>query len=104
MPTAPAPQSQDSASAVATKAADPELEARRRKEQETKDAARKAEEEKIAKQRAENCARAQEYKRSLDSGIRISRTAANGEREVLDDTARSKENDRVREAIEANCK
>lgn len=88
----------------AAKAADPELEARRRKAEEKKAEEKKVEEEKQAKVRAENCDRARSYDRSLKDGMRIARTNANGEREVLDDQARADEIQRTQEAIQSNCK
>lgn len=88
----------------AGKSADPELEARRRKAEEKKAEEKKVEEEKQAKVRAENCDRARSYDRSLKDGMRIARTNANGEREVLDDQARADEIQRTQEAIQSNCK
>lgn len=87
-----------------TKSADPELEAKRKKAEEQKAAERKAEEEKQAKARSENCERARSYERTLQSGQRIVRTNEKGEREVLDDSGRSEEMQRAREAIDSNCR
>jgi Domain of unknown function (DUF4124) len=88
----------DAASAPASPAAaastvDPSLEARRKK----------AEEEKQARKKAEDCQRARGYQRSLEDGMRISRTLPSGEREVLDDRARAEEMQRTQEVIAANC-
>lgn len=91
------------ASSASAPSGDPELEARRRKEQEAQDAAKKAADEQQAKIKADNCAQARNYQRTLDSGIRIARVNANGEREVLDDDARAKEAARTREAVRNNC-
>lgn len=96
-PVAPA------ASAAATKA-DSELEARRRKAEEEKKAQVKAEEEKQAKVRAENCQRATAYMKSLQDGIRIARTNAAGEREILDDAGRAEEMRRTQEVMAGNCR
>lgn len=92
------------AAARTGKSADPELEARRRKAEEKKAEEKKVEDEKQAKVRAENCERARGYDRSLRDGMRIARTNANGEREVLDDQARAEEIQRTQEAIQSNCK
>jgi len=92
------------AQGVAVKASDPELEARRKKAEDDKHAKQKAEEEKAAKQRAENCQRARGYQRTLQDGIRLSRTNAKGEREILDDKARAEEMQRTQEALQTNCK
>ena len=54
--------------------------------------------------RAENCARARSYQKSLDSGMRIARTNDKGEREILDDAARAQEQQRTREIIASDCK
>lgn len=64
---------------------------------------KKAEQEKYAKQKEENCARAKQSKATLDSGVRISRTNAKGEREILDDAARAKETQWVQEIINRDC-
>ena len=91
------------ASAAAAKA-DAELEARRRKAEEEKKAQMKAEEERQAKVRAENCQRATAYMKSLQDGIRIARTNAAGEREVLDDAGRADEMRRTQEVMSSNCR
>jgi hypothetical protein len=68
------------------------------------DKERRAEDEKIAKAKIENCALGKQAKTSLDSGIRIARTNAKGEREVLDDAARAAEAKRVQNIIDSSCK
>jgi hypothetical protein len=88
--------------------ADPELEARRRKaEQGTTDKA-KAEErvqaERIASAKAENCTRARSHMKSLEDGMRIVRTNASGEHEVLDDKGRAAEKARASEIISSDCR
>ena len=42
--------------------------------------------------------------RTLDSGVRIARVTANGEREILDDKQRADETKRTRDIIAADCK
>jgi hypothetical protein len=64
---------------------------------------RKAEEERIARAKAENCSRAQQAKASFDSGVRISRVNERGEREFLDDAARAAEGERIQTIINQNC-
>lgn len=88
----------------AGKASDPELEAKKRKADEEKEAQRKAEEAKVAKAKAEDCERARGYQKTLDDGIRIGRTNAKGEREVLDDQARAQESARNKQVMNATCK
>ncbi|MFZ5520135.1 MAG: DUF4124 domain-containing protein [Pseudomonadota bacterium] len=102
--TTPSPAASPAAASPAAAASDPELEARRRKEKEQQDAQRKAEEDKLAKQRAENCQRAQGYLRSLNDGIRIARTNAQGEREILNDEQRAEETRRTQQIIASDCR
>ena len=86
---------------------DPELEARRRKAEQEKTEKTKTEEraqsEKIAAAKAENCARAKSHMKSLEDGLRLIRTNAKGEREVLDDKTRADEKARTREIISSDC-
>lgn len=83
---------------------DKDLEARKRAaDQERLDKAR-AEEEKLAAQRAENCKRARAHLAALDSGQRIARYNDKGEREILDDAGRAAESRRAREAITSECR
>lgn len=91
------------AAASAPKGVDPELEARRRKEQEAKEAAQKDAEAQQAKAKADNCARARSYQQTLTSGVRIARTNDKGEREILDDKGRAQEEARAQQAIRDNC-
>ncbi len=104
-PSVAAPASSASAAPLATsRASDPELEARRKKaEQEVADK-KKAEDDKLAAVKAENCTRAKAQMRTLDSGVRITRTNDKGEREFLDDGQRAAETKRTREAITSECK
>jgi hypothetical protein len=97
------------AGAAATGArVDPELEARRRKatdEQQTQQKAQqKAQDERDAAVRAENCSRARGHLVALEDGQRMTRTNAQGEREVLDDKGRAEEMQRARAIIASDCK
>ena len=92
------------ASAAGPKGTDSELEARRKKEAEAKAAEAKAAELKLAAARAENCTRARSQMKTLDDGVRIARTNAKGEREILDDKAREAEQARMRGIIASDCK
>lgn len=65
---------------------------------------RKTEEERVAKAKAENCASARQSKATLDSGVRIGRTNAKGEREYLDDAGRAAEVKRAQGVIDTSCK
>ena len=100
-----APASAASAAPLAAaRASDPELEAKRKKAEQDVLDKKKAEEAKIAAAKAENCARANEQMRTLESGQRMSRINAKGEREVLDDAARAAETKRAREVMASECK
>ncbi len=59
---------------------------------------------KRAEIRAENCRQAQNQLRILESGVRVSRTNAKGENEVLGDQGRAEEMSRARTVIAAECK
>ncbi len=89
---------------VAGRASDPALEARRRQAEQELAAKKQVEEQKLAAARAENCARAKEAKRTVDSGVRITRTNAQGEREYLDDAARATEGRRAQQSINSDCR
>jgi hypothetical protein len=83
---------------------EPELEAKRRKaEQEKADKAKVEDARRVAAQ-AENCSRARSYMRTLQDGIRITRSNAKGEREYLDDKARADETKRTQDIIASDCK
>lgn len=82
---------------------DKELEQRRQQAEAAEGARQKAAQEAQAKARAENCARARQNKASLDSGIRITRTNAQGEREFLDDAQRAAEQRRTQDIIARDC-
>jgi hypothetical protein len=97
--TAAAPQA-----AASGAGADPELEARRKKAEADKAAARKAEEDKANAARAETCKRARSYLQSIEEGQRMARTNDKGEREVFDDKIRAEEGKRARDLIASECK
>lgn len=109
--TAPALAPGASAASVAQETAsgpartvDPELEARRKKAEQDQAAARKAEEDKHKAAKAENCTRAKSYLKAIEEGQRMSRTNAQGEREVFDDKIRAEESKRTRDIIASECK
>ncbi|MES2715077.1 MAG: DUF4124 domain-containing protein [Pseudomonadota bacterium] len=83
---------------------DPELQQRRaRAEQEAK-AKVQADEQRLAGQRAENCQRARAHLATLDSGTRLVRIDARGERVVVDDAARAQEAAQARGVIASECR
>ena len=89
---------------LAPKASEPELEAKRRKAEEEAAAKKKADEARAAVARADNCVRAKAQLRTMESGIRVTRTNEKGEREFLDDAARAAEAQRSRGVVASDCK
>jgi hypothetical protein len=83
---------------------DKDLEAKKKQATDAEAAKHKAEEDKLIKARIENCARAKQAKASFDSGVRIARTNAAGEREVLEDAARAAELKRIQGIVESECR
>lgn len=76
---------------------------KRREEKAEKNA--KAEADAAEEQRRQQaCADARDQLKLLQSGVRVQRLDANGERVVLDDAARAEETARARENIENACK
>jgi hypothetical protein len=102
---APAPVAAASAAAVPVKApVDAELEERKRKADQEQAARARADEQRAAAVRKDNCRRARDQLATMDSGQRIARIKADGEREILDDDARAKEVRRAREVIASECR
>ncbi len=83
---------------------DKELEAKKKQTLDAEAAKQRAEEEQTRKSKGENCARAKQAKSGLESGIRLSRTNAAGQREVLDDSARAAELKHIQNVIDSECK
>ena len=108
----PAAAEADAPDAAAPKAAaaskpagvDMELEEKTKKAQAEEKAKQAAEAEKNAKAKADNCDRARQGKATFDSGIRVAKINAKGEREIMDDSARAAEQKRLQSIIESDCK
>nr|WP_316638833.1 DUF4124 domain-containing protein [uncultured Roseateles sp.] len=83
--------------------ADAELEARRRKAEQEQQAKAKADEQKNAAVKSDNCNQARNYLRTLEDGMRVSRTNDKGEREILDDKQRAAEIQRARGVMNNDC-
>jgi hypothetical protein len=64
---------------------------------------KKAEEDKYASAKADNCARARQAKNSYDSGQRLTRVDAKGERNYLSDDERAAEVKRLEQVIARDC-
>lgn len=82
---------------------DKELAERKKKTEQAQAEQRKFEEERISKLKADNCERARLAQKTLDSGVRIVRTNAQGEREILDDAARAAEAKRLQSIMASDC-
>ena len=100
-PAAPAATAQANAPKVTGR--DKELEARKKQAEAAEAEKKKAQEVEQAQAKAENCKRAREAKATLDSGIRLSRVNAQGEREILDDNQRAAEGQRLQTVIGRDC-
>ena len=104
-PASAASATQGAASNLLTpRVVEPELEAKRKKSEADLAAKNKVEEDRIAATKADNCARARSQLRTLDSGVRVTRTNDKGEREFLDDKQRADETKHTKDAITADCK
>lgn len=101
---AAAPKAREAAAAPKPPAVDKELEEKTKKAQAEEKAKQAAEEQKNAKIKAENCERARQGKATFDSGIRVAKVNAKGEREIMDDAARAAEQKRLQSIIESDCK
>lgn len=83
---------------------DPELAQRRaRAEQEAK-AKAQADAQRIAAQRAENCQRARAHLATLESGTRLVRVDAQGDRIVVEDAVRNREAAEARSVMASDCR
>lgn len=101
----PASASVATASASAPRTGDPELEAKRKKAEAEIAAKNKAELERVAALKLDNCSRARAQMSTLKSGIRLATTnAKTGEREFMDDKQRADEARRVQDVIDNDCK
>ena len=104
-PDAPSTSARSAASdALKPSGIDKELEEKTRKAEAEEKARQAAEAEKSAKARSDNCNRARQGRATFDSGIRIARLNAQGEREIMDDKARAAENRRLQTVIDSDCK
>jgi hypothetical protein len=101
-PSASAPQ--DKASVAKPSGIDPVLAERKKKEEQALEVKRKAEQERVTRAKADNCERAKLAKKGIESGVRLARTNAKGEREIMDDAARAAESQRIQSVIDADCK
>ncbi|CAN5291880.1 hypothetical protein BH11PSE9_BH11PSE9_03750 [soil metagenome] len=107
-PAAPAVASSASPAAsgavLAPKGVEPELEAKRRQAEQEQAAKKKTQDDAANAAKAQNCARARDALRSLESGVRISTVNKQGEREFMDDAGRAAETRRARDVVASDCK
>ncbi len=103
-PAAQAASGAASAPLLVPKGTDPELEAKKSKAEQEAAARKRAEDEKIAMAKLDNCARARVQLKAIDDGQRLSRINSKGEREFLDDKGRAEEAQRARTVIASDCK
>ena len=114
-PAAADPEAAASAPAAVAKAApvasapkltgkDKELEDKKKAAEAAEAEKKKAQAEEVAKAQAENCTRAKSAKATYDSGQRVARVNAKGEREILDDNQRAAETKRLQDVIARDCK
>ena len=87
----------------AAKPLSPEAAYRKRQEDAQKENEKNEKAEQEAAARKENCARAQEQLRQLETGQRIARTDAKGERYFLDDAQVAQEMARTRQIVQQSC-
>ena len=81
----------------------PEAAFRKRQEDAAKDREKEAKSQQEAAVKKENCARAQEALRTLESGDRIARVDAKGERYYLEDSEIAKQVAQARQAVQQSC-
>jgi hypothetical protein len=110
-PGARMPEAEPVAAAAASAASipkvsgkDKELEEKKKQMAAAEAEKKKAQDDEMAKARAENCDRAKRTKATIDSGVRLSTANAKGEREIMDDTARAAELKRAETIIARDCK
>ncbi|WP_092954213.1 DUF4124 domain-containing protein [Paracidovorax konjaci] len=84
-------------------ASDPELQQRKAQADAAEAARKKADEERQAKARAENCLRARQQQAMLSSGQLVSQVNVQGERSFMDDATRAAEMRRAEAAIASDC-
>jgi uncharacterized protein DUF4124 len=109
---APAPAAKDAKDAKGAKAAkkgpltpaEQEQEYRKRRAEADKAAEKSAAEQKELATKKADCERAREYLRTLESGQRISRSNAQGERVFLDESQIAQEAANARQSAQTSCK
>jgi len=101
-PPSPAPQASKPIPAPKT-LAEQDADFRKRLAEQQKAEEKQTQDEAQASQRADACNQAKSYLDMLQSGTRLLRPDANGQRNFLDDDQRSAEIQKAQDAIEKNC-
>ena len=83
---------------------DKDLETKKKQAQDAEQAKRKADEERVARERIENCVRAKQAKATYESSGPIARINAAGQREIMDEAARAGELKRIQAIMASDCK
>src|SRR5688572_29708401 len=99
VPTASAPAAKKDGAQALT----PEQEFRKRQEEAGKEREKQAKADQEAQQKRENCARSQDAVRTLETGQRIARTDAQGERYYLEDAQVAQELAKARQSAQQWC-
>jgi hypothetical protein len=102
-PPASGPSPAAPAASKGEKALSPEAAYRKRQEDAQRERDKGAQAEQEASAKRENCTRAQESLRTLESGQRIARTDSKGERYYLEDSQVTQETARARQLVKDNC-
>jgi Domain of unknown function (DUF4124) len=102
-PPASGPAPSTSAASKGEKALSPEAAYRKRQEEAQKERDKEAQAGEQAAAKRENCTRAQESLRTLETGQRIVRTDAKGERYYLEDAQIAQEAARARQLVKESC-
>lgn len=95
--------SQPPANPAGQTTADRELESKKRQQEQSEKQAKSDKDSADAKAKAQNCESAKNQLAALESGQRVARFNAQGEREFLDDAQRSAEVERTRKIIADSC-
>jgi hypothetical protein len=101
---ATAPPAASAAAPTKPTGKDTELEARKQQADAAEAAKHKAEEDRVAQTRADNCLRARQSQSTMNAGLGLVRMDAQGQATVLDDNARAAEQQRVESVIASDCR
>jgi len=102
--TAPAaPGAAGKPAGKAPTAAEQDAAFRQRQQDAEKQAAKSAQADQEAAAKKDQCARAQEYLRSLEAGVRVARTDSKGERYFLEEAEIAQETAKARQLVQQSC-